>query len=275
MSDGDANLTLDLDKFGKTGVFTDALEQALLSKQVDVLVHSLKDMPSTLKAGTTLAAVGPREDPRDVLVFHPRHAHLRALADLPRDAVIGTSSARRRAQLAKLRPDVTFRPVRGNVMTRLRKLDDASNGYDALCLAAAGLKRLHLDGRVSVYLDTEASLHAIGQGAIGIQVLSEDSETAAMCYTAINDAATELVCKAERAFLRNIGGGCSLPIAVRSSWNDGTLALAGLLASMDGSQRSEASLSGTAATVAEAEALGEALCQKVSLVTPVDACVRD
>jgi len=169
-SDGDANLTLDLDKFGKTGVFTDALEQALLAKEVDVLVHSLKDMPSTLKEGTALAAIGPREDPRDVLVFNPKHAGCATLADLPANAVIGTSSARRRAQLAVLRPDLKFRPVRGNVMTRLRKLDDEGEGYDALCLAAAGLKRLNLDGRISVALTTEESLHAIGQGAIGIQV---------------------------------------------------------------------------------------------------------
>jgi hydroxymethylbilane synthase len=177
-SDGDANLTLDLDKFGKTGVFTDALEQALLAKEVDVLVHSLKDMPSTLKEGTALAAIGPREDPRDVLVFHPKHAGCKSLAELPANAVIGTSSARRRAQLAVLRPDINFRAVRGNVMTRLRKLDDDSEGYDALCLAAAGLKRLHLDGRISAALSTEDSLHAIGQGAIGIQVCQLRSDSA-------------------------------------------------------------------------------------------------
>ena len=277
-SAGDLNLKLDLDKFARPGVFTDALEEALMAGEVDVLVHSLKDMPSALRPGTALAAISAREDPRDAIVMQRRNLHVRHVGDLPAGSVVGTSSARRRAQLAAAFPHLAFKAVRGNVKTRLGKLDDyAQHGYDALCMAAAGLIRLGMRGRIHHALDCEQlCLHAVGQGALGLQVRAPgatpparagglaDARVAQLCREALEDAATARACLAERAFLRGVGGGCSLPIGVHSAWapgqEGGALRLRGIVASTDGRRRVTAEVAGPAATVAEAEALGAALC---------------
>jgi len=158
----DERQDVDLDKFQTTGVFTDALERALMGNQIDLIVHSLKDVPSTINPATCLAAISARADPRDAVVMGPRNSALRHLRELPADAVIGTSSARRRAILQRQFPSFTFKAVRGNVKTRLRKLDDyAQHGYDALILAGAGLQRLHMQSRITYYLEPEDCPYAV------------------------------------------------------------------------------------------------------------------
>lgn len=314
-SAGDLNLKLDLDKFARPGVFTDALEEALVAGEVDLLVHSLKDVPSTIRPGTVLAAISAREDPRDAIVFHPRHHRVEHVSQLPVGAVIGTSSARRRAQLAAAFPHLVFKAVRGNVKTRLSKLDSDAGGYDALCLAAAGLRRLNMDGRIHHTLDAATEcLHAVGQGALGLQVRAAaaasqsdessaaatgqgvpqdagvgagpavsvavvsarlpsgkptDAAIAAMCRGALEDVRTARACLAERAFLRGVGGGCSLPIGIHSAWaaeDSWVLCLHGLVAATDGSERVEATVEGDASSAAAADVLGRRLCD--ALMTP-------
>jgi hydroxymethylbilane synthase len=278
-SAGDLNLKLDLDKFERPGVFTDALEEALLAGEVDVLVHSLKDMPSTLRPGTALAAISAREDPRDAIVMHSRNRHIAHVGDLPAGSVVGTSSARRRAQLAAAYPHLTFKAVRGNVKTRLSKLDDyAQHGYEALCLAAAGLIRLGMGGRIHHTLDAEqVCLHAVGQGALGLQVRApgqptaggrpDDQTIAELCRTALEDPLSSRACLAERAYLRGVGGGCSLPIGVHSKWQPGAegkvLSLKGIIASTDGKRQVTAEVSGPAETNEQAVALGTQLCDSL------------
>lgn len=279
-SAGDLNLKLDLDKFDRPGVFTDALEEALLAGTVDLLVHSLKDMPSQLRAGTQLAAISAREDPADAVVFHARHKAVSHLRHLPAGAVVGTSSARRRAQLAAAYPHLQFKAVRGNVMTRLRKLDDYDAcGYDALCLASAGLTRLGMQGRIQHLLDCKTEcLHAIGQGALGLQVRSSEGSAAAqargkpsderiahMCRVAIHDEPVGRACLAERAFLKAVGGGCSLPIGIYSHLDADSqhLELRGIISSMDGQRRVEATVTQQCANDDEARAAGNQLCQEL------------
>ena len=198
-----------LSVIGCKGVFTKELEDSLLAGRIDLAVHSLKDLPTIVPDLLTIAAICQREDARDAIVLREEQT-LRSVNDLPRGATVGTSSQRRLAQLKYLRRDVLIKDVRGNVDTRLRKLDEGQ--YDALLLAAAGLRRLGLDSRISALIDTSEMLPAVGQGALAVETRADDHSTIAL-VSSLNHAATQLACASERAFLRALVGGCQLPIA--------------------------------------------------------------
>jgi hydroxymethylbilane synthase len=213
---GDEVLDRSLSKIGGKGLFVKELELALEQGQADLAVHSLKDVPMDLPDGFELAAVLEREDPLDALVS-PRYASLDAL---PVGAVVGTSSLRRQAQLLALRPDLRLEPLRGNLQTRLRKLDEGQ--FDAIVLAAAGLKRLGLGERIRCALPQ--LVPCAGQGALGIEVLAERHELIAALKT-LGHPETWLACAAERAVSRALGGSCSVPLAAHATWQQGGLHL--------------------------------------------------
>ena len=225
---GDRILDVSLAKIGGQGLFTKEIEAALLERRIDLAVHSLKDVPTALPAGLTLLAITEREDPRDVLIS-PRGQTLSAL---PRSARVGTSSLRRAAQLKHHRPDLIIVPVRGNLATRLRKLED--EGLDALVLAAAGLSRLGWIDRVSEYLPEAVCLPAVGQGARAVEGRADDPALAEM-VAPLNHAATAIAVTAERSFLRKLGSGCQVPIgALARTTGDGRVRIAGVVADPDG-----------------------------------------
>jgi hydroxymethylbilane synthase len=205
---GDKKLDEPLSVIGGKGLFTHELETALRRGKIDCAVHSLKDLPTDAAPGLTIAAVLPREDPRDVLVLSSS-ARAVGLADLPRGSRIGTSSLRRRAQLLAAHPDVEVVELRGNVPTRLRKVDEGQ--VHGAILAAAGLLRLGATQHIAAYLDPPDWLPAAGQGAIAVQVRSDDPVTHARCVT-LNDVTTMCAVQAERAFLAALEGGCQVPI---------------------------------------------------------------
>src|SRR5258706_1753095 len=215
---GDQILDRSLAKVGGKGLFVKELENALEDGRAQLAVHSLKDVPMDLPEGFVLGAVLEREDPRDAFVC-PRHASLDAL---PRGARVGTSSLRRVVQLLALRPDLDVQPLRGNLDTRLRKLDEG--GYDAIVLAAAGLKRLGLDARITSCFEPEAMLPCAGQGALGIEVRSEATALRAQ-LAQLTHRPTWLAVEAERAVSRALGGSCSMPLAAHATWRGDTLAL--------------------------------------------------
>ena len=223
---GDQILDRTLSKVGGKGLFVKELETALEEGRADLAVHSLKDVPMDLPAGFALAAVLEREDPRDALVS-PRHASLDAL---PQGACVGTSSLRRVSQLLARRPDLRIEPLRGNLDTRLRKLDEGQ--YDAIVLAAAGLVRLGLAERIRLRFDAAQMLPAAGQGALGIEVRADDAELREALATLIHRP-TWLAVHAERAVSRGLGGSCSMPLAAHASWRGTTLQLASALGYVD------------------------------------------
>ncbi|MFN5501996.1 MAG: hydroxymethylbilane synthase [Pseudanabaena sp.] len=227
---GDKILDVPLAKIGDKGLFTKELEVSMLSKQSDLAVHSLKDLPTNLPEGLMLGAVTERENPADALVVHEKLKD-KTLETLPSGTVVGTSSLRRLAQLRHYYPHLTFKDVRGNLNTRLQKLD--SGEYDALILAAAGLQRLGMGDRVHEIIDAEISLHAVGQGALGIECRAEDPEILAL-FAPISHYPTTQRCLAERSFLRELEGGCQVPIGVNTSINADQLTLKGIVASLDG-----------------------------------------
>lgn len=229
---GDRVLDVSLPKLGEQGkgLFTKELEDALFERRADLAVHSLKDLPTDLPAGLQIGAICEREDVRDALVAR---GGIGSFGELPDRALIGTSSLRRQAQLRAARPDLVIEPVRGNVDTRLRKLDDGQ--YDAIVLAAAGLHRLGYDGRITEHLGEDFMLPAVGQGALAIESREDDGVTAEI-ICALNHRPTQLACKAERAFLKGLGGGCLVPIAASAKIEAGVLTLKGLVASADGSE---------------------------------------
>lgn len=227
---GDKILDVALAKIGDKGLFTKELEVSMLTKESDLAVHSLKDLPTHLPEGLILGAVTEREDPADALVVHEKLKD-KTLATLPSGTVVGTSSLRRLAQLRHYYPHLTFKDVRGNLNTRLQKLD--SGEYDALILAAAGLRRLGMGDRVHEVIDGEISLHAVGQGALGIECRAEDPDILAL-FTPIIHYPTTQRCLAERAFLRELEGGCQVPIGVNTSITADKLTLKGIVASLDG-----------------------------------------
>jgi hydroxymethylbilane synthase len=231
---GDVLRDVPLAVIGGKGAFTKELEEALLAERIDIAVHSLKDLPTVLPEQLVVTAITAREDPRDALVLRAGAAHEQAsLAALPQGAIVGTSSLRRQAQLRYLRPDVAIRDLRGNVDTRLRKLDEGQ--YDAVLLASAGLRRLGFAARISASVPTDVMLPAVGQGALGIETRAADAETNAL-VALLNHAPTRLACMAERALLRALGGGCQVPIAAHAVVNDQHLRLEGLVAGMDGKE---------------------------------------
>ncbi len=231
-----------LSVIGGKGVFTKELEDALLDGRIDLAVHSLKDLPTVLPDGLTISAICERDDPRDALVVRDDlKGRSGSILNLPEKAVVGTSSQRRVAQLKSLRGDVVVKDVRGNVDTRLRKLDDGL--YDALILASAGLRRLELDHRINAAISTEEMVPAVGQGAIAIETRADDAFTIETTGALDHDE-TRLCCLAERAFLRSLGGGCQFPIAGHAIIEEEILKLDGLVSTPDGSKMLRAQLSG-------------------------------
>jgi hydroxymethylbilane synthase len=224
---GDRILDQPLTAIGGKGLFIKELEVAMAEGRADLAVHSLKDVPMDMPAGFTLACIAAREDPRDAFVSN-RHVRL---ADLAPGAVVGTSSLRREAQLRERFPGLVIEPLRGNVNTRLRKLDEGQ--YDAIILAAAGLKRLGFASRIASLLEADESLPAPGQGALGIECRAERADIVA-ALAPLADRATTLATIAERAFSRALGGSCHTPLGGYAEWEEGSLWLRGLLASRDG-----------------------------------------
>jgi hydroxymethylbilane synthase len=233
----DNNPELSLIAMGGEGVFVKELETALLNGDVDLAVHSLKDLPLGLSSGIRLAAVLEREDPRDALVSRDG----RSFDALPEGARVGTSSLRRRSQLLRRRQDLALLDIRGNVDTRLRKLTEGH--YDAIVVAACGLIRLGLEERITEYLSLDAMLPEPGQGALAIEARTDDRDTLEM-LTALEDPQTRCCVEAERAFLDGLGGGCRVPIAAYASCRDGTLELQGAVIAADGSAEVRGNMAG-------------------------------
>jgi hydroxymethylbilane synthase len=219
---GDQILDRSLSKVGGKGLFVKELETALAEKRADLAVHSLKDVPMSLPEGFALACVMEREDPRDAWVS-PRYP---TLDSLPQGARVGTSSLRRVTQLLALRPDLRIEPLRGNLDTRLRKLDDGE--HDAIVLAAAGLKRLGLASRIAAFFDARTMVPAAGQGALGIEVRADDHALLKV-LAPFTHAPTWLATHAERAVSRGLGGSCSMPLAAHATWQGHTLHIAAVL----------------------------------------------
>ena len=226
---GDKILDSPLAKIGGKGLFVKEIEEALLNERVDLAVHSMKDVPAALPGGLILASFPEREDPHDAFVSidYPN------LEQLPQKARVGTGSLRRAAQLLHIRPDLKLLPLRGNVDTRLRKLE--AGEFQAIILAAAGMRRLGFEDRISQVLSTEQILPAIGQGALGLEARRDDEETIGL-IDFLNDEETRVTVKAERAFLKELEGGCQVPIAGFSRLKGGRLDLEGMVAELDGSK---------------------------------------
>jgi hydroxymethylbilane synthase len=224
---GDKILDVPLAKIGGKGLFVKEIEEALLSGDIDLAVHSMKDVPADLPPGLDILCVPPREDPRDALISRSG----RAFKDLPQNARVGTSSLRRQSQLLHARPDLRIEMLRGNLDTRLRKLREGQ--FDAIVLAAAGLRRLSWGHEITEYLDPAISLPAIGQGALGIEGRRDDAFVGTL-LSRLNDPGTRTTVSAERALLHRLQGGCQVPIAAYAVLSGGDLRLDGLIASVDG-----------------------------------------
>ncbi|PND31657.1 hydroxymethylbilane synthase [Achromobacter sp. HZ01] len=250
---GDQILDRTLSKVGGKGLFVKELENALLDGRADLAVHSLKDVPVDLQAPFELCAVLDRADPRDAFVSN-RYA---SLADLPAGAVVGTSSLRRESQIRARHPALTVKPLRGNLDTRLGKLDRGE--YDAIVLAAAGLERLGLASRIRGLLEPADSLPAAGQGALGIEI-RDDRDDMRAWLAPLASADTTACVVAERAVSRKLGGSCQVPLAAYAEIEAGTLSLRALVASPDGTRMVRAVRSGP---VADAQSIGEAAAQEL------------
>ena len=225
---GDKILDVPLAKVGGKGLFVKEIEEALLAQKIDLAVHSMKDMPAELPDGLCIGAIPKREAPHDVLISRGG----KPLADLGRGAAVGTSSLRRSAQLLKKKPELTIVPLRGNLDTRLRKLD--AGEMDAIVLAAAGVKRLGLADRITENFGDEVMLPAAGQGALCIEIRENDDRTASAVGT-LDHGETRRTVLGERAFLHRMGGSCQVPIAAHGKMIDGQYRLSGLVAEIDGS----------------------------------------
>ena len=253
---GDKILDVALAKIGDKGLFTKELEAQMLVGRADIAVHSLKDLPTKLPEGLMLGCITEREDPADALVVNAKNANHR-LDTLPEGAVVGTSSLRRLAQLRHHYPHLSFKDVRGNVITRLEKLD--SGDYDCLILAAAGLERLGFGDRIHQIIPGDISLHAVGQGALGIECV-EDKPEVLEIIKVLEHTTTSRRCLAERAFLRELEGGCQVPIGVNSQISNEELTLTGMVASLDGKRLIRDQASGSAA---DPESIGIELAGKL------------
>jgi hydroxymethylbilane synthase len=243
---GDRILDVPLAQVGGKGLFVKEIEEALLAGRVDLAVHSMKDMPGEIPAGLAVGAVPEREIPTDVFISRDG----RGLQETPSGGAVGTSSLRRAAQLRHLRPDLQIVPLRGNLDTRLRKLDQGN--LAAVVLAAAGVKRLGLAQRITEYLSPELVLPAVGQGALCIQIRAHDPRIRSM-VAALDHPATRAAVGGERAFLRRLEGGCQVPVAGYGSIAQGQFTLTGLVADLDGGTVIKHRLSGA---VADAERIG-------------------
>jgi hydroxymethylbilane synthase len=250
---GDKILDTPLAKIGGKGLFVKELEQAMLDGRADIAVHSMKDVPVDFPAGLGLAVICERDDPHDAFVS-ARYADVH---ELPQGAVVGTSSLRRQCQLRAQRPDLQIHDLRGNVNSRLAKLD--AGDYDAIILAAAGLRRLDKADRIRALLPPELSLPANGQGAVGIECRLDDAETRAL-LAPLEHATTRYCVQAERAMNRKLQGGCQVPIGAYAVMKEDQIWLRGLVGSLDGQQIIRAEISGPKA---QAEALGEQLAEQL------------
>jgi len=249
---GDKILDVALAKIGDKGLFTKELEAQMLVGRAEIAVHSLKDLPTNLPEGLMLGCITEREDPADALVVNAKNAAYQ-LETLPKGSVVGTSSLRRLAQLRHHYPHLEFKDVRGNVITRLEKLD--AGDYDCLILAAAGLTRLGFGDRIHQIIPGDISLHAVGQGALGIECVDGNPDVLEMIKV-LEHGPTAARCLAERAFLRELEGGCQVPIGVNTAIEGDTLTLTGMVASLDGKRLIRDQQSGS---TADAETIGKQL----------------
>jgi hydroxymethylbilane synthase len=250
---GDKITDVPLAMVGGKGLFVKEIEENLLVSEIDLAIHSMKDVPTRIPEGLHLPTVTRREDPRDVLISRSG----KPLRGLSAGSRLGTSSLRRMAQLLEHRPDLEFLPLRGNLDTRLRKLK--SGGLDAIVVAAAGMRRMGWEGEITEYLDPEICLPAIGQGAIGIECRKGDGAIETL-IDPLNDLSTKVAVTAERAVLRRLEGGCQVPIGAHAVFSSGILRLRGLVASLDGKRILRAEESGPPE---EAESIGERLAQRL------------
>ncbi len=253
---GDKILDVPLAKIGDKGLFTKELEVGMLNNTTDFAVHSLKDLPTNLPEGLMLGCVTKRVDPADALVMNEKHQD-KKLETLPPGSIIGTSSLRRLAQLRHHYPHLEFKDIRGNVNTRLAKLD--SGEYDAIILAVAGLQRLGMGDRIHQHITPEISLHAVGQGALGIECREGDEEILKILKV-LEDPDSRDRTLAERSFLRELEGGCQVPIGVNTKIENDHLTLVGMVASLDGKQMLKDTVSGNRT---ESEQLGKDLAAKL------------
>lgn len=251
---GDRIQDKSLATIGGKGLFIKELETAMQEGRADLAVHSMKDVPADMPEGFCIAAVLERADPRDALVVR---GSARSLHELPKGARVGSSSLRRQAQLYALRPDLSVETLRGNVDTRLRKLEEGN--FDAILLACAGLDRLQLSARITCRLEPELCLPAVGQGVIGIECRDKDARTLDL-LAALNHTPTRTTLAAERAFAQRLGGSCTSPIAGYAQLSGNTLHMHGVVAEPDGSRLIKSSVSGTAS---DPSAIGVALAEKL------------
>jgi hydroxymethylbilane synthase len=250
---GDRILDVPLARGGGKGLFVKEIEDALLEGRIDLAVHSMKDVPTELPEGLGIVCITRREDPRDAFLS-VKYARFE---ELPAGARLGTSSLRRQTQLLAVRPDLEVSPLRGNLDTRIRRMEEGR--YDAVVLAAAGIRRLGWEGKIRQYLPTELSLPAIGQGALGIEArLSDAASIGAVSF--LEDRDTALAVRAERGFLARLGGGCQVPVAAHGVTEGGSIRLAGLVGRPDGSEILRAARTGPAA---DPEGLGAALADEL------------
>jgi hydroxymethylbilane synthase len=249
---GDRFSETNIRAMGGKGIFTKEIEEALLRDEIDLAVHSMKDLPTELPAGLTVTSIPKREDPRDVLVS----PHGTRLNQLPAGANIGTGSLRRTAQILHYRRDLSVMPIRGNVDTRLKKLDEGE--FDALVMAAAGLKRIGREEKIAEYISNEICLCAPGQGALGLESREDDPIREQLSF--LHDPASFAEVSAERSFLKRLGGGCHVPVGARAIAEDEKLTLYGVVASPDGSSLYRDEISGD---VVDAKELGRQLAQRL------------
>jgi len=246
---GDVILDVPLSKVGGKGLFVKEIEEALLANRIDLAVHSMKDVPTDLPGGLEISCITRREDPRDAFLS-VKYARLE---DLPLGAHVGTSSLRRQTQLLSLRPDLSIGQLRGNLDSRIRKMEEGQ--YDSILLAAAGLRRLGWEGKIREYIPADVSIPAIGQGALGIEIRRDDARTReAVAF--LDDRETSLAVRAERGFLKRLEGGCQVPIAAYGTVDGDTVALSGLIGKPDGSRILRGSRRGP---ISDPEAVGVAL----------------
>src|SRR3990167_8791042 len=242
----DKHLDVTLTTIGGKGLFVKELEEALLAGRADIAVHSMKDVPMELPSGLCLPVISERQNARDVFLSK----QYASLAQLPRGARLGTASLRRQAQVCAIRPDIELRDLRGNIHTRINRLDQGD--FDAIILASAGIKRMELEGRIRSYFSVAEMLPAAGQGALGIECREEDEHVKAM-IAPLNHAITHICVLAERSLCRRLGGGCQLPVASYAEIHHDVLILHGLVASRDGLHILRAQQQGTSA---HAESIG-------------------
>jgi hydroxymethylbilane synthase len=254
MTEGDKLLATPLAEIGGKGLFVKELERTILERRADIAVHSIKDMPVTLCDGLILGAICEREDPRDAFIS----PHFASLTDLPEGATVGTSSSRRACQIKALRPDLRVEPLRGNVGTRLMRLDEGK--FDAIILAAAGLKRLNEENRITSYLAPELWIPAVGQGAIGIEC-HQDNQSVLQWIAALEHFPTRICITAERAMNHALDGGCQLPIAAYASYSlVESLTVRGMVGDLSNNQLLTAVVTGDPG---DAELLGRRLAQEL------------